>query len=72
MSAKKDVKKRSGLGRSLGELLSDNEELGNVENKVLMHKDDGTTVKIYNKVDTSITLRKSYVFGNIRQIYPEV
>jgi len=51
MSSKKDVKKRSGLGRSLGELLSDNEELVNVENKVLMHKDDGTTVKIYNKVD---------------------
>lgn len=43
--------KKSGLGRSLGELLSDNEELGNVENKVLMHKPDGTTVKIYNKAD---------------------
>ena len=37
--------KNAGLGRSLGELLSDNEELGNVENKVLMHKKDGTTVK---------------------------
>ena len=43
--------KKAGLGRSLGELLSDNEEIGNVENKVLMHKSDGTTVKIYNKVD---------------------
>lgn len=52
MSAKEQKKiKKSGLGRSLGELLSDNEEIGNVENKVLMHKKDGTTVKIYNKVD---------------------
>ena len=53
MSAKEQKKsKKSGLGRSLGELLSDNEEIGNVENKVLMHKKDGTTVKIYNKVDS--------------------
>jgi hypothetical protein len=52
MNTKEQKKvKRSGLGRSLGELLSDNEEIGNVENKVLMHKSDGTTVKIYNKVD---------------------
>lgn len=52
MDNKKQRKgKNAGLGRSLGELLSDNEELGNVENKVLMHKNDGTTVKIYNKVD---------------------
>lgn len=43
--------KKSGLGRSLDELLTDNEELTNVENKVLMHKTDGTTVKIYNKTD---------------------
>jgi hypothetical protein len=49
----KDQKKlkKTGLGRSLGDLLSDNEEIGNVENKVLMHKNDGSTVKIYNKVD---------------------
>ena len=52
MATKKEKAKRSGLGRSLGELLSDNEELGNVENRVLMHKTDGTTVKIYNKVDS--------------------
>ena len=52
MSTKKNTKgKSSGLGRSLGELLMDNEELGNIENRVLMHKNDGTTVKIYNKVD---------------------
>ena len=52
MSTKKQLNnKRAGLGRSLSELLSDNEEIGNVENKVLMHKSDGTTVKIYNKVD---------------------
>ena len=52
MSVKDQKKaKNTGLGRSLGDLLSDNEELGNVENKVLMHKKDGSTVKIYNKVD---------------------
>ena len=56
MSAKEQKKsKKSGLGRSLGELLSDNEEIGNVENKVLMHKKDGTTVKIYNKVDSKVS-----------------
>ena len=52
MSVKDQKKtKNAGLGRSLGDLLSDNEELGNVENKVLMHKKDGSTVKIYNKID---------------------
>ncbi len=41
--------KKSGLGRSLSELLSDNDELSNIENKVLMHKDDGESVQIYAK-----------------------
>lgn len=56
MNVKKQKKaKKGGLGRSLGELLHDNEELGNVENRVLMHKKDGTTVKIYNKVDSKMS-----------------
>lgn len=42
---------QSGLGRSLNELLNDNDELTNLECKVLMHKSDGSMVKIYNKVD---------------------
>ena len=52
MSGKKLKKSaQSGLGRSLNELLSDNDELTNLECKVLMHKSDGSKVKIYNKVD---------------------
>lgn len=50
----KNTKKtaKAGLGRSLSELLSDNDELVNMDSKVLMHKDDGTSVKIYNKPDS--------------------
>ena len=51
----KNTKKptKGGLGRSLAELLSDNDELVNMDSKVLMHRDDGTSVKIYNKPDSS-------------------
>ena len=40
-----------GLGRSLAELLSDNDQQANLENKVLVHKNDGSTVKVYDKPD---------------------
>ncbi len=57
---KKNSKKmpKGGLGRSLAELLSDNDEQVNMDSKVLMHKDDGSSVKIYNKPD-SRTNRKN-------------
>ena len=45
--AKKDVK--TGLGKSLSELLDDNSEITNMRSNVLLHKQDGTSVKIYDK-----------------------
>ena len=45
----KNTAKKGGLGRGLSELLSDNDELTNIENKVLLHRADGSSVKIYNK-----------------------
>ncbi len=59
MSKPKNMKK-GGLGRSLTELLSDNDEAANLENKVLMHKDDGSTVQIYAKSDRSEDERRAY------------
>lgn len=44
---------QSGLGRSLDELLIDNDELTNMECKVLMHR-NGEMLKIYNKLDSQI------------------
>lgn len=45
--AKKDVK--NGLGKSLSQLLDDNSEITNMKSNVLLHKEDGTSVKIYDK-----------------------
>ena len=45
--AKKDVK--NGLGKSLSELLDDNSEITNMKSNVLLHKEDGSNVKIYDK-----------------------
>ena len=42
-------KKISGLGKNLDELLEDNAEITNMRSNVLLHKNDGTSVKIYNK-----------------------
>ena len=48
--AKKD--RESGLGRGLSELLNDNSEITNMSSNVLLHRDDGTSVKIYDKTGT--------------------
>jgi hypothetical protein len=45
--AKKDVK--SGLGKGFSELLDDNSEITNMKSNVLLHKEDGRSVKIYDK-----------------------
>ena len=45
--AKKDVK--NGLGKSFSELLDDNSEITNMRSNVLLHKEDGSSVKIYDK-----------------------
>ena len=66
MNSKNNKKtSKAGLGRSLAELLSDNDEHSNLENKVLMHKEDGTTVKIYNKPEP--VSQKKPVSGTSRQ-----
>ena len=45
--AKKDIK--SGLGKGLSELLDDNSEITNMRSNVVLHKEDGSSVKIYDK-----------------------
>ena len=45
--AKKEVDK--GLGKSFSELLDDNSEITNMRSNVLLHKNDGNSVKIYDK-----------------------
>ena len=45
--AKKDTK--AGLGKSLSDLLDDNSEITNMRSNVLLHKTDGSSVKIYDK-----------------------
>ena len=39
----------SGLGRGLSELLDDNDSLPNMKSNVLLRREDGSCVKIYNK-----------------------
>ena len=39
----------SGLGRGLSELLDDNDGIPNMKNRVLIRRDDGSRVKIYDK-----------------------
>ena len=39
----------SGLGRGLSELLDDNDSLPNMKSNVLLRREDGSKVKIYNK-----------------------
>lgn len=39
----------SGLGRGLSELLDDNDSLPNMKSNVLLRREDGSQVKIYNK-----------------------
>lgn len=41
--------RQSGLGKNLDDLLEDNAEITNMRSNVLLHKKDGTSVKIYNK-----------------------
>ena len=38
-----------GLGKGFLELLDDNAEITNMRSNVLLHKDDGKSVKIYDK-----------------------
>ena len=45
--AKKEAK--NGLGKAFSELLDDNSEITNMRSNVLLHKDDGRSVKIYDK-----------------------
>lgn len=45
--AKKDT--HSGLGKNLSQLLDDNSEITNMRSNVLLHKNDGSSVKIYDK-----------------------
>ena len=45
--AKKEI--NNGLGKSLSELLDDNSEITNMRSNVLLHKNDGNIVKIYDK-----------------------
>ena len=45
--AKKETK--SGLGKGLDMLLDDNSEITNMRSNVLLHKNDGSSVKIYDK-----------------------
>ena len=45
-----DKKKREvGLGRGLADLLDDNASLPNARSNVLLRKDNGECIKIYNK-----------------------
>ena len=45
-----DKKKREvGLGRGLADLLDDNASLPNVRSNVLLRKENGECIKIYNK-----------------------
>ena len=39
----------SGLGRDLSDLLDDNDSLPNMKSNVLLRREDGSKVKIYNK-----------------------
>jgi len=45
--AKKET--QNGLGRSLSDLLNDNSEITNMRSNVILHKEDGNSVKIYDK-----------------------
>ena len=45
--AKKET--QNGLGRSLSDLLNDNSEITNMRSNVILHKEDGSSVKIYDK-----------------------
>jgi hypothetical protein len=39
----------SGLGRDLSDLLDDNDSLPNMKSNVLLRREDGSCVKIYDK-----------------------
>ena len=39
----------SGLGRDLSDLLDDNDSLPNMKSNVLLRREDGSKVKIYDK-----------------------
>lgn len=42
-------KKEVGLGRGLSDLLEDNDGIPNMKNNVLLRREDGKSVKIYDK-----------------------
>ena len=44
-----EPKGSAGLGRSLGELLDDNDGIPNMRCNVVMRRNDGSCVKIYDK-----------------------
>ena len=45
----KEAKKQSGLGRDLSDLLDDNDGIPNMKCNVLLRREDGKSIKIYDK-----------------------
>ena len=45
----KKEKKNAGLGRCLSDLLDDNDGIPNMKSNVLLKREDGSEVKIYDK-----------------------
>ena len=54
--AKKET--QSGLGKGFSELLDDNAEITNMRSNVILHKNDGKSVKIYDKTGGEDTPKK--------------
>jgi hypothetical protein len=48
-SPKKKSDRLSGLGRGLSELLDDNDGIPNMKSQVVIRRDDGSRVRIYDK-----------------------
>ena len=44
-----EKKREAGLGRGLFELLEDNDGIPNMKSNVLLRREDGKSVKIYDK-----------------------
>lgn len=47
--SEKKADRLSGLGRGLSELLDDNDGIPNMKSRVVIRRDDGSRVKIYDK-----------------------
>lgn len=51
---------RGGLGRSLSELLTDNDGIPNMCSRVVIKRDDGSRVKIYDKTGSDQKEERGY------------